>query len=77
MKCHFHFDINQNTLLNISSFCLPSNNVSITSVMHYFIISASENGLLCLPKIHTTLSEHPVAFCCCVIDVTRILGATY
>ena len=36
-KGNFHFNINQNTQLNISSFCLPSNIVSITSVMHYFI----------------------------------------
>ena len=42
-----------------------------------FIISSSENGFLCLPKIHTTLSEHCVAFCCCVIDVTRILLAAW
>ena len=46
--------------------------------MYYFIISASEDGFLCLTKIHTTLSEHSVAFCCNVIDVTRIvLAASY
>ena len=45
--------------------------------MLHFIISASENGLLCLNNIHTTLSEHSVAFCCCVIDVTRFLLAAW
>ena len=55
----------------------PSNIVSITSVTRSFIVSASENGFLCLPKIHSTLSEHCVAVCCCVIDVTRILLAAW
>ena len=63
IECHCHFNIKY--VVEYFPFLFAA--VSISSVMHSFIIAASEI------KIHIPLSECSVAFCCCVIDVTRIL----